>query len=72
MAASEQDSLQAESYVIECSPQTFDHAAWLSAIHSEVLSVSEEDSRLSISPVSDLLRGEFEKLGASVTGPRRR
>ncbi len=71
MAASEQESLQSEFYIVECPADTFDHAAWLSAVHSEVICVSDENHRLRINPVSDMLRGEFRKLGASVTGVSR-
>ena len=67
MKASEQETLRAKSYIVQASPDTFDHAAWLSAIHSEVLCVNEENQRLRIFPISDLLRRQFEKLGASVT-----
>ena len=72
MAPSEQEDLQADSYIVEASADTFDHAAWLSAVYSEVICVSDEDHSLRISPVSDLLRGELKKLGASVTGVSRR
>lgn len=67
MAASEQDILRAKSYVVQASPDTFDHAAWLSAIHSEVICVNEESQRLRIFPITDMLRRQFERLGASVT-----
>ena len=67
MKASEQEILRAKSYIVQASPDTFDHAAWLSAIHSEVICVNEESQRLRIFPMCDLLRRQFEKLGASVT-----
>ena len=67
MKASEQEVLRAKSYIVQASPDTFDHAAWLSAIHSEVISVNEETQRLRIFPITDCLRRQFEKLGASVS-----
>lgn len=66
MAVSEQEALRAKSFIVQCSPATFDHAAWLSAVYSEVISVNEERHRLRIFPLSELLKGQFEKLGASV------
>jgi hypothetical protein len=66
MAAPEQPGLQTQSYLVQCAPDTFDHAIWLSAVHSEVLFVSEEQCRLCIFPMTELLRGQFEKLGAVV------
>ena len=67
MAATEQEVLRAKSYIVQASPDTFDHAAWLSAIHSEVICVNEDAQRLRIFPITDLLRRQFEKLGASIT-----
>lgn len=67
MVTSEQDVLRSKSYIVQASPGTFDHAAWLSAIYSEVICVNEENQRLRIFPLTDLLRGQFEKLGAMVT-----
>ncbi len=59
-------ALRTKSYIVQCPPDTFDHAAWLSAVHSEVLSVNEDTHSLLIFPMSELLRGQFEKIGAFV------
>jgi hypothetical protein len=67
MAASELEALRSKSYIVQCSPLNFDHAAWLSAVYSEVISVNEENHRLRIFPMTDMLRSQFERLGASVT-----
>ncbi|TAL35914.1 MAG: hypothetical protein EPN97_06835 [Alphaproteobacteria bacterium] len=66
MALSEQEALRAKSYIVQASKDTFDHVAWLSAVYSEVISVNEEAHRLRIFPLTDILKGQFEKLGASV------
>jgi hypothetical protein len=68
MDGSEQAALRAKSsFIVQCSADTFDHAAWLAAIFSEVLAINEENHRLRIFPLTDMLRGQFEKLGAIVT-----
>jgi hypothetical protein len=67
MAAPEQQFPKKNSFVIQCSPENFEHAAWLSAVYSEVLSVNEQTHSLRISPLPDMLKGQFEKLGASVS-----
>lgn len=69
MALSEQEALRAKSYIVQATPDTFDHAAWLSAVYSEVICVNEEAHRLRIFPLTELLKGQFEKLGASVIRP---
>jgi hypothetical protein len=66
MAAPEQPELPKPSFLVQCSADTFDHAAWLSAVHSQVISVNEDEHRLSIYPMTELLRGQFERLGAVV------
>lgn len=66
MAAPEHPGLHKQSFIVQCSADTFDHAAWLSAVHSRVLSVNEAEHRLSIFPMTELLRGQFERLGAVV------
>lgn len=66
MAASDRGPFAARSFLIQCSSRTFDHAAWLSAVHSEILCVNEEGHSLRIFPMTELLRTQFEKLGASV------
>lgn len=55
-----------QSFIVQCSADVFDHAAWLSAVHSEIISIDEEEHRLNIYPMSEMLRGQFEKLGAVV------
>jgi hypothetical protein len=65
MAASDR-ALRSKSYIVQCPAETFDHAAWLSAVHSEVLSINEENHSLLIFPMTEMLLGQFEKLGAFV------
>jgi hypothetical protein len=67
MASREHEIPKTKSYVVQCSADNFEHAAWLSAVYSEVLSVNEQAHRLHIFPVTDLLMGQFEKMGASVS-----
>lgn len=54
------------TYIIQCSADNFEQAAYLSAVFSDVLCVNEQNHRLQISQVTDLLRKQFEKLGASI------
>jgi hypothetical protein len=65
--AGEQKAPGTQSYIVQCSPDKFEHASWLSAVFSEVLSVNEDSCRLHIAPLSDLLRGQLDKLGARIT-----
>lgn len=67
MTASGGPAPEEKPYIVQCSQDNFEQAAWLSAVFSEVLSVNEQNRRLEIFPLSDLLRGQLEKLGASVT-----
>ena len=68
MSAPTHHDFQNASFFVQCSPVTFDHAAWLSAVHSEVISVDDDAHSLTISPMTDLLRGQFDKLGVDVFG----
>lgn len=56
-----------KSWLVQCSADNFEHAAYLSAVFSEVLSINEPAFRLHIGTLNDRLRGQFEKLGADVT-----
>ncbi|MBI1216208.1 MAG: hypothetical protein GC185_10385 [Alphaproteobacteria bacterium] len=55
-----------KGYIIQCSADNFEQAAYLSAVFSDVICVNEQSHRLRISTVTDLLRKQFEKLGASI------
>lgn len=63
----EQEVSTGKTFIVRCSPEKFEHAAWLSAIHSEVLSVNEKDYSLHIFPLPEMLKGQLDKLGASVS-----
>ncbi|MDE1153651.1 MAG: hypothetical protein PW788_14040 [Micavibrio sp.] len=59
-------TIAGKAYIVQCAPETFEHATYLSAIFSEVLSFSEQNHRLRLSAMGDVLRSQFEKLGANV------
>lgn len=54
------------TYIIQCSADNFEQAAYLSAVFSDVIFVNEQNHRLQISQVTDVLRKQFEKLGATI------
>jgi len=54
------------TYIIECSADNFEQAAYLSAVFSDVICVNEQAHRLRIGTVTDLLRRQFDKLGATI------
>jgi hypothetical protein len=56
-----------KSWLVQCSPDNFEHVAWLSAVFSEVLFVNEQGHSLLIFPLNDHLKGQIERLGAAVT-----
>lgn len=56
-----------KSWLVQCSADNFEHAAYLSAVFSEVLAVNEQGHSLYISKLPDRLRGQYEKLGAAIT-----
>lgn len=66
MAASQREPNSDKSYIVQCSAETFEHATYLSAVHSDVLSFNEQKHSLRLRRVSPLLRTQFEKLGAEV------
>ena len=56
-----------KSWLVQCSVDNFEHAAYLSAVFSEVLAVNEQALNLQVSSMNDRLRGQFERLGAAVS-----
>jgi hypothetical protein len=64
--ASERQGKEETTYIIQCSADNFEQAAYLSAVFSDVISVNDQSYRLQISKVTDSLRKQFEKLGASI------
>jgi len=67
MAAQKLDVAGMKSWIIQCSADNFEHAAYLSAVFSEVISVNDQAHRLQISSLTEMLKGQFEKLGAAVS-----
>jgi hypothetical protein len=66
MAAPQQEAQKAPSFIVQCSAENFEHASWLSAVFAEVLSVNEQAHRLHIAQISDALRRQLDRLGATV------
>ncbi|HYD17207.1 MAG TPA: hypothetical protein VEF76_01850 [Patescibacteria group bacterium] len=58
---------QNKFWTVQCSAETFEHAAYLSAVFSEVISVNDQAHRLQIGSLPELLKGQFEKLGAAIS-----
>lgn len=67
MAAQKLDVAGMKSWIVQCSADNFEHAAYLSAVFSEVISVNDKAHSLQISSLTDALKGQFEKLGAAVS-----
>lgn len=56
-----------KSWLVQCSADNFEHAAYLSAVFSEVLAVNEPAHSLHVSTMTDPLRVQLSKLGANVS-----
>ena len=57
MTAPKIDVSGMNSWVIQCSADNFEHAAYLSAVFSEVISVNDKAHRLQISSLTEMLKG---------------
>jgi hypothetical protein len=56
-----------KSWLVQCTADSFEHAAYLAAVFSEVLSVNEQGFSLQIASLSDRLKGQLDKIGVNVS-----